>query len=1330
MRFSKIVVALFLSLLAFPSLAAITGTVMTGEGQPVAGARVLIHATETPVQRRERLLSASPQLVALAETKTDAKGSFSLPSPKEPVVDLRVEMRGFEPESRRVEKDEEAGAITVAVREMKTGTVSAGGKPVPDATVVLNYGGAEWTVRTDAQGKYEAPDQRHANSISVLHPDFAIDDENFFNMGGSSVPASKLTRTLTAGSPLSGKVVSPDGKTPVAKAIIALDGWPVATSADDGSFVVARGPAKWTTLTARKDTLFGQLAFAAGKALTVRTERVGTASGRVLDAKTKVPVAGAMVRINQMRRGFGVIDITPVALTDAKGTFSIPAAPGTYMFVASHPGYDMQNGDVLLTSGQTTTRDINLTPLARVSGVVVDDEKRAVAGAKITSEAASEEMGMPMMFFANSAGTITGPDGRFALRIKSDADLRVRAAKKGLPQTKSETLKLQPGERKSGMVLTIPSGVAVTGRVLDSGGKPLSGVSVVATETPAGNERTMFVRRMVMMGGPNQDEDDVVRTASDGTFTMRLKEGTYDFAFKREGFAPKAVRAQTVSLSGTPNIEARLDVAAEITGRVTRGGVGIPDVMVNAFAEAMSSALTGPDGSFTISGLAAGTTRVNFRKEEAMINEQRTFTAPARDVNVELPVGGTIRGRVVEKGSTKAITNFQAGVSASRSGGGMMMMAPPMLKSFTSDDGSFVLENVPTGAMNLVANATGYSAARLNVDVEEGKTLNDVVLELEQGTRLTGRVTGPGGSGLADVTVSVQPSATGSFAMTGAMRRVTTDANGEYTLDGLSPGEETIQFSHAKYNGVSKTVTLKGRDNKLDVTLEGGSTITGIVVTDSGAPVADAEVNAYSAGGGGDSARTNANGAFELEGLRPGRYRFTASKSGYVEGSQNDVDISAGTPIRIVMQTGGTIYGRVTGIAEADMSSVTVSARTGRTSSSAAVDPQGNYRIEGAPTGTVSVSAFVTTRDFGSRRVSGTQTVELASGGSQQVNIDFRGDVVVKGRVVRNGQALGGANISFYPRRSGPGAGASVSTDEQGMYTVSGLEEGEYNVTVIDIQRFSPYNTTYTVRGSGTFDIDFKAASVRGRVIDAATNEPVENANVQFRSTAASVDFRGARAAMTDSAGVFSIDYVNPGAYQITASRDGYGNVTQDVSFGESGLDSLELKLSRNDGVALSIVDARDGRAVSGMVVVFDAQGRIAYDSRGVMRFGGDAPRELRLPVAPGSYTATVMVPDYAPRHISITSPSKPTISMTPGGTILVRSKHNERMRMRLIDASGMAYPRWTAVPMPRDLPPGTTTLDHIAPGAYTLILLNEDESPAGSQSVVVREGETVPVDL
>ena len=230
----------------------------------------------------------------------------------------------------------------------------------------------------------------------------------------------------------------------------------------------------------------------------------------------------------------------------------------------------------------------------------------------------------------------------------------------------------------------------------------------------------------------------------------------------------------------------------------------------------------------------------------------------------------------------------------------------------------------------IFAPAAIAEVSRPNCLESPSKTVSDIVLELEPGVRLTGRVTGPTGSGLADATVSVQPSPTGSFAMTGSLRRTTTDANGDYVLDGLDPGDETIMVSHPKYNDTSKNVTLKGREAKLDVQLEGGQTITGIVVTDSGAPVAEAEVEAFSAGGGRSSARTNASGQFEMEGMRAGRYRFTASKSGFLEGRVDDLEISAGSPVRITLKTGGSIYGRVTGVSESDMANVTVTARSAR----------------------------------------------------------------------------------------------------------------------------------------------------------------------------------------------------------------------------------------------------------------------------------------------------------------------------------------------------------------------------------------------------------------
>lgn len=1333
MRTRHLAAVLALALFSLPALAAITGSVMTTDGAPVAGARVSYFTLDLPEARRARLLSESPVRVPAESTQADAKGAFSLPSPKEPVVELRIEAAGYEPTTRRVERDEDAGAIALTKREWKKGTITAGGKPVANATVAISYNGTELVTRTDDQGRYEAPDIKHAQRITVLHPDYAQDDESFFN---ATTPASEANRTLATGTKLTGRVVAADGTTSVAGATILVDQWPLATSGDDGTFTIAHAPAKWSTLTARKDSL---LAVRSGDSapkppLTLKLEKAAVVSGRITDAKTKVPVAGAYVTVGPVRRMmmFESLGATS-ALTDAKGSYSLAVPAGAYSVNVSHPAFDMGNAEVTVTAGQQAVKDVAVGPLARVSGVVVDEEQKPVAAAGVASEPAGEGNPMRMMTmraFRGAVRSVTGPDGRFALRVPPEQDLRLRATKKGMPPSKGEALHLAPAERKSGVVLVIPTGIAVSGLVKDSGGDPLSGVAVTATETPAG--RGGMVMRQIIMGGLGGDEEDTVRTASDGTFTLRVQEGTYDFNFKREGYAPKSVRAQTVSLQGGPKVETTLEPAVEISGRVTRGGMGIPDVNVSSFGLGdNATAVTGPDGSFTLGGLAPGPMRLMIRKEADFIQDQRAATAPARDVVFDFPAGGRVQGRVVEKGSSKPIASFQAGISTSRGGGGFVMMAPPQLKSFTNEDGSFVLENVPPGATNVVAQAPGYSGGRVNVDVEEGKTVSDLVIELDTGVKLTGKVTGPNGAALSDATVQIQPSPTGQFARSGSMRRAVTDANGEFTLDSLDPGEETFEISHPKYLATSKTVTLKGREMRMDVQLSGGQRVTGVVVTDSGMPVAEAEVEAFTASGGGtDRVRTNASGQFEFQSLGTGRYRFTAAKSGYLEGVLDDVDVSSGGTVRIQLRTGGTIYGRVTGLSEQELAGASVMARSGRTTSSAMVDPSGNFRIEGAPTGTVQVSATTASRSFTDRRSSSTQTVEVTAGGSQQVNLEFRTDTSVRGRVTRNGTPLGGAMVMFQPR-GGSRASASTSADEAGNYSVSGLEEGEYTVMVADAQRFNPYQTTYQVRaGASTFDIDYKIAAVRGRVLDAGTNEPLADATVNFRPS--SGEMRFARGAMTDPNGNFTMESISAGTYTVTATRDGYGTEVREESFGDAGRDGFEIRLSRNEGVTLRVVDARDGRTINAIVTVFDAAGRVVYDSGG-MRFGGSSSvSDIPLPLNPGSYTATLFMTGYAATSVRITSPSSgpQTVSMSPGGTILVQSKHSTVRRMRLVDSSGTLYPRFSNRPPSRELLPGTMPIENVAPGSYQLLLLNEDESVADTVPVVVQEGQTTRVAL
>jgi hypothetical protein len=159
----------------------------------------------------------------------------------------------------------------------------------------------------------------------------------------------------------------------------------------------------------------------------------------------------------------------------------------------------------------------------------------------------------------------------------------------------------------------------------------------------------------------------------------------------------------------------------------------------------------------------------------------------------------------------------------------------------------------------------------------------------------------------------------------------------------------------------------------------------------------------------------------------------------------------------------------------------------------------------------------------------------------------------------------------------------------------------------------------------------------------------------------------------------------------------------------------------------LTVVDARDGRGLSARAIAFDMQGRLADETR--MMYGGGDASSVTLNVAPGSYIVTVSAGGYAPRQVTIQSPSTQTIALTPGGTVEVRSKHNTSMRIRLIDANGLPYPRYSTVIPWREILPGTTTLHNVAAGKYTLQLLN-GETVVESKPLVVVEGQTVTEEI
>ncbi|HYO78391.1 MAG TPA: carboxypeptidase-like regulatory domain-containing protein, partial [Thermoanaerobaculia bacterium] len=305
-----------------PAAAAITGSVMNIDGAPVAGARVSIFAYETPEAERTRFMSDTPEAVPLATAQTDAKGAFSLESPKQSVVRLQVNASGYVPIGRRVERDEDAGALMMPRADSaRTGTVtSGGGKGVANATVVLSYGAAEQIERTNEQGRYNAPDFKRLRKLTVLHPDYALDEKTFSSGAGAASSDRDLNRTLSAGVKVTGRVLGADGETPVANAVISIDGRELAKSGEDGTFTVAHATSRWAMLTARKDTLIAQQAFAKDKVYTLRLAKAATISGRVTDVRSRAALAGVVVSASTRRFG----GEPPISVeTDAKGQYSL-----------------------------------------------------------------------------------------------------------------------------------------------------------------------------------------------------------------------------------------------------------------------------------------------------------------------------------------------------------------------------------------------------------------------------------------------------------------------------------------------------------------------------------------------------------------------------------------------------------------------------------------------------------------------------------------------------------------------------------------------------------------------------------------------------------------------------------------------------------------------------------------------------------------------------------------------------------------------------------------------------------------------------------------------
>lgn len=1327
---TKSALSLLLLLCASAALAsaATTGALVDRQGRAIAGAKVRALPFETEEAVASRLATAAPEPEPLASATSDSKGRFSLEVDL-PYFRIFIEAAGYVPLVDRAERNESIGALLLEPGELVTVTLDGEGKPVAGA--IVRATGQE--VRTDDAGKAVLSFHKGGGgTIRIVHRDWAPLTRNYMR-------ASQLPKTiaLSRGVAVRGTVETTAGE-PAAGAAISVDGFRAALSGEDGTFLLSHAPSDWKQLLATRGDDIAIVSRSSAAGYRLRLTKGAALSGTVLDAKTQMPVAGAPVSLTEDRPGMFVsrdgFTMPPQALTDAKGRFRIsPVIPGTYGVSASRLGYDFTSVTVELKGGDRADKTITGQPLARIAGTVVDEERKPVGAAAVTPRA--DEMRRqftfgggvappsPRMFRAMVRPSWSSAEGEWVVReAPVDRDTKLEAVRPGLPHAESDAMRLTAGERKERVVLVIPRGITVSGTVSSRGGAPLANATVQAGRRDAGPQQSGVVTIVRRVGGPAEVSDGVT-TGADGAFTMQLASGTYDLTADADGYAPESVRG--VDVKGTVDpIAFELGESASVSGRVVRAdGSGVPDVSVSAMSGASAQAITGPDGSFTLDELPPGSLTLMALKTSDYIRETVTVEAPASDVEIRIPAGGTIRGRVLEKGTKKPVTDFRAGPSGERRGAGMRMIMPSILQPFRSEDGSFELMNVPVGQTEIVAEAAGYVTATAQVSVEEGKVSEEVTILLEAGTRVFGRVTSPEGTPLSGASVSLVVDADETVPMIARRSSTaTTDANGEYTLAGIEPGERSFRAAHESWPLLVKEANVSGRELRLDLQFPRGTDVTGSVVREGGAPVAGAMVSASTAlqEGTSKAATTDANGNFRIEGLTPGRYNFFVRAEGISE-SLRDVDIATSGPIRIVIKAGGTITGRVTGLQPSEISTANVNASSSGGYASAPVRSDGTFRVEGAPAGTVRVTAS-TGSGMGSRRQTAPKSVEVTAGGETFVDLDFSSGNRVSGRVTRGGTPVDGARVSFQPKGGSvslPGANLAL-TNSRGEYTVEGLEDGTYSVFVMDSRLMSSHRTEYTVSGGGTFDIQMSAAALRGRVIDRATEEGISGASVALDSTQESIRLAPIQ---TDASGGFRMEGVSPGSYRLRATRNGYGQEVVDVSIAGDADQDVEVRMSKSDGVEIRVVDRRDGRALRAFVSAADVTGRLALEEM----LGGTKPK---LSLAPGAYRVAISVSGYAPTVIDVRSPGGPyTVALTPGGSLRIESSSSERRRARIVDSSGRPIVRGRiTVPSEMTFDAAGATVTGIEPGGYALEVLDAAGGVAARQAFTIVEGQTTTI--
>lgn len=440
------------------------------------------------------------------------------------------------------------------------------------------------------------------------------------------------------------------------------------------------------------------------------------------------------------------------------------------------------------------------------------------------------------------------------------------------------------------LVLMLSRGLALSGRVVDDRGAPVTTFEIDVSPVPA--------RDGAWLHG-NDGASCSVSGSDDGSFAVEgLSPGQWQVLVAHRGHVDS--RPVIVQLPSAGPVTLVLRRPASVSGTVVDpSGSPVADALVSlAVSDASWSeggwsgeddTRTANDGSFELEDVAPGVVRVVASATGYAGARQLIAVEPAgriEHLRLVLSAGGTITGEV--DGAAGTVAGLEVRVDGP---------GTEHLRVTTDDRGHFRADHLSPGEHHLSVDLTPEQEARLAelnegddeaaweallalrlwkaVVVEEGRVVH-VVLggSALDAVRLFGRILA-GGRPVVGAILWARP-AGGGFLM-GSGGRGTSGPDGTYQLDLDLPGRYAFHVWMGGQIAVVDAFVPDVPDHRLDVELAVG-TIRGRVLDPDGEPVPGIGVQAYRGSGPIDLQRVAGAGFTETD--EAGRYAFDALLAG------------------------------------------------------------------------------------------------------------------------------------------------------------------------------------------------------------------------------------------------------------------------------------------------------------------------------------------------------------------------------------------------------------------------------------------------------------------